>query len=211
MSNWTYFCLFAINICKTYPFDICVRVAHTLFSAKCLPSLLGSCNYLFGRRSSQAFRDFINFQQLIPNFCWCCCLYLVISLGERSNANLGNYRKIWIAWHLARKWLWWRNRWQSEHSPFFMVNSMFTAWLSRDKEVILPGLCHFQATCPWRNCLSILCLTLLICWDNNSVYFVDLWELKNLKCVQSKLCVYYHMHWINGNCNCGYNYQHEER
>ena len=164
---------------------ISVRVAHTLFSAKCLPSLLGSCNYLFGRRSSQAFRDFINFQQLIPNFCWCCCLYLVISLGERSNANLGNYRKIWIAWHLARKWLWWRNRWQSEHSPFFMVNSMFTAWLSRDKEVILPGLCHFQATCPWRNCLSILCLTLLICWDNNSVYFVDLWELKNLKCVQS--------------------------
>lgn len=158
MSNWTYFCLFAINICKTrYPFDISVRTAHTLFSAKCLPSLLGSW------RPSQAFRDIINFKQLIPNICWRCCLYLVISWGGRSNANLRNYTKIWIAWYLARRMTAMDKRWQLEHIPSFFVNSMLIAGPGRGKEVTLPGLCHFQAVWPWKNCLNILCLSFLTC------------------------------------------------
>ena len=32
----------------------------------------------------------------------------------------------------------------TEHSSSFMVNSMFTAWFSRDKEVILPGFVIFK-------------------------------------------------------------------
>lgn len=83
MSNWIYFCLFAINICKThYPFDISVRIAQTLFSEKCLPSLLSSCNYLLGRRPSQPFRDIINSKQFITSFC-CRCCYIQLSFEGR--------------------------------------------------------------------------------------------------------------------------------
>ena len=58
----------------------------------------------------------------------------------------------------------------TEHSSSFMVNSMFTAWFSR--------VCHFQATCPWRNCLSILCLNFLIYW-NNKCLLCRLVRIKN--------------------------------
>lgn len=127
MSNWTYFCLFAINICKAhYPFDISLGIAHTLFSAKCLPSLLGSCNYLFGRRPSQSFRAITNFKQLIPNFCWCCC-YIHLSRGRRNKASL-SYRKIWMAWHLVKKIIVMEKQVVLWSYCFLFINSMVTAW-----------------------------------------------------------------------------------
>lgn len=95
MSNLIYFCLFAINICKThYPFDISVRIAQTLFSEKCLP-------FFWVPVITSFEEDYLSPSEILSILNCLLLIFVAIVifsylLREGNNANL-RYRKIQIS------------------------------------------------------------------------------------------------------------------